>query len=215
MASLDLTRLMANCRVHLPGALDTAIQFELFNVLDDFFQNTNIWQEDITFNVTAGDFAVLGQPAPDKAVIYYIEQSSVSNMIRLMGIMDNNNLPVAGYMVTPGEITLQLSPGNTTTFTATVALTIDDPVAASGANAGFPEFPDWVLDRYLMGIISGVVSRMMMQPAKPYSSPQLSTYHGRKFSQATQRAKGEALHQNVNNGQTWSFPQAFATTRNK
>ena len=63
MASLDLTRLMTNCRVHLPGALDTALQLELFNVLDDFFQSTNIWQEDITFQVTAGDTAYLGAPA--------------------------------------------------------------------------------------------------------------------------------------------------------
>jgi len=213
VASLDLTRLMTNCRVHLPGALDTALQLELFNVLDDFFQSTNIWQEDITFQVTAGDTAYLGAPAADTAVIYYIEQSSVSNITRLIGIVDDNNIPVTGAMATPGEIILQLSPGNTAIYTATVSLTVDDPVAASGTNAGFPEFPAWVLDKYALGILAGVVSRMMVQPAKPYSNPALAKMHHQKYAQFLQRAKYEALHQNVNNGQNWQFPQAFATTR--
>lgn len=205
MANLDLTRLMTNCRVHLPGALDAAMQLELFNVMNDFFQASNIWQEDITFQVTAQD------PAP--ATVYYIEQSGVSSINRLLGVVDYNDIPVNGAMATPGEITLEVSPGGSGTFTATVALTIDDPIASKGSNAGYPEFPVWVLNKYNTGILSGVVARMMMQPAKPYSNPGLSKIHHAKFEKAVSTAKTEALHGNLNNGQNWRFPQAFATTR--
>jgi hypothetical protein len=205
MANLDLTRLMNNCRVHLPGALDAALQYEVFNVLNDFFQDTNIWKEDITFQVTAQD------PAP--ATIYEIEQSGTSAINRLLGIVDANNIPVNGAMATPGEITLQTSPSGTGTFTATVALTLDDPVAKSGTNIGFPYFPEWVLNKYNTGILSGVIARMMLQPAKPYSNTALSAVHHRKYAKTAATAKAEALHGNLNNGQNWRFPQAFAATR--
>jgi hypothetical protein len=205
VAGLELTRLMNNARVHLPGALDTALQYELFNVLNDFFQDTNIWKEDITFGVTALD------PAP--TTIYYIEQSSVSSINRLLGVVNDSGLPVNAAMATPGELTLQLPPGNTATWTATVALTVDDPVAASGSNAGFPEFPVWVLNKYNTGILSGVVSRMMAQPAKPYTNPALSLQHHKIYAKAVRTARGEALHGNLNNGQNWRFPSAFSTTR--
>ena len=42
--SLDTDRLMGNARMHLPGATDAAIQYELYNVLNDFFQATNACQ---------------------------------------------------------------------------------------------------------------------------------------------------------------------------
>lgn len=200
MATLDLTRLMNNARVHLPGAIDANIQLELFNTFNDFFQDSNIWQEDITFQVKVAD----ADPTT-----YSIEQSSVSSMNRLLWVANSAGRPVAASMQVPGEILLATKAGADDTLTATVALTINDPTTRDG----FPEFPAWVLNKYGTGLLEGLLGRMMLQPAKPWTNQQLGTFYARKMVGTTSQAKLEALHRNVNNGQAWRFPQTFAVRR--
>lgn len=200
MASLDLTRLMKNARVQLPGAIDTNLQLELFNVLGIFFSGSNIWKEEITFAVTTADA---------EGAAYSIEQESVSSIVRLMGIVDSNDIPVAGSMAETGEIILDHAPGNSDTYTATVSLTVDDPVKSDG----YPEFPAWILGKYSDGILDGLLARMMAQPAKPYTNMKLAAYRLQLFSAAIAQAKSEAIRKNINNAQAWRFPQSFATRR--
>lgn len=197
--SLDVTRLMNNARVHLPGAIDSALQLELFNVFDTFFKDSNIWQEEIPFRVKVGTSD------------YSIEQTSVASIVRLLRITNSDGLPVRATMAEPGEIRLQSSPGQTDTYTATVSLTVDDPVAKDG----YPEFPAWTLTKYGDGILEGLLARMMAQPAKPYTNSQMAVFHMRKFTGAVSQAKYEALHKNLNNGQTWRFPQSFMTRQRR
>lgn len=202
MASLDLTRLLNNARVHLPGAIDSMLQIELFNVFNDFFQGSNIWKEDITFPVKATDAV---------GTVYSIENESVASMVRLLGMKNSSGLPVYGTMAVPGEIILQTAPSQNDTLTATVALTVNDPTTKEG----YPEFPAWTLNKYGTGILDGLVGRMMMQPAKPYTNAQLAAPRMRKFNGAISQAKYEALHANLNNGQTWRFPQSFNSRRGR
>lgn len=196
--SLDTDRLMNNARVHLPGATDAVIQQEFFNVMNDFFQTTNAWQEDITFDVTVN--------VTDD---YEIEQESVSSIVRLLRVVDANSLPVKAIMTEPGSISLKFPPSMNQTYTATVVLTVDDPLPS----AGFPVFPAWVLNKYNTGILDGVIGRMMMQPAKPYSNPVMGDRRTKSFAKTMSNAKAEVLHGGLNNGQTWRFPQSFATRR--
>lgn len=191
MASLDLTRLMNNVRLHVPGALDSAIQLELFNVLDDFFRQSNVWQEEISFRTRSG------------TTDYSIEPESVSTIVRLIKLQNDDEIDVPATMEVPGELILRTAPSSSRTLTATVSLTIDDPVNREN----YPEFPAWILDKYWLGFVSGVLGRMMSVPAKPYSNERLAIFHSRKFSGAMAAAKSEALHKNLHNGQTWRFPK--------
>lgn len=195
--SLDTDRLMNNARVHLPGATDTVIQQEFFNVMNDFFQTTNAWKEDITF------------PAAVGITCYEIEQESVSSIVRLLSVVNSDGLPVKAIMPTPGELMLKFAPSTANTHTATVVLTVDDPLP----NSGFPVCPDWILNKYGTGLLDGVLGRMMAQPAKPYSNPVMAAVRTKSFSKTRSDAKAEVLHGNLNNGQTWRFPQQFATRR--
>lgn len=194
MPSLEITRLMKNARVHLPGALDTNIQLELFNVLGDFFDTSNIWKEEIAFRVSTSTAA------------YSIENESVASMCRLLGVVNSDDQPVAATMEIPGELILNNTPGQSEIFTATVSLTVNDPVASDG----YPEFPAWVMGKYGTGILDGVLGRMMAQPAKPYTNSQMAIYRMRKYAGVVSQAKTESLHKNINNGQTWRFPRSFA-----
>lgn len=195
--SLDLDRLMDNARIHLPGALDSTLKLEMYNVLNDFFQNSNIWQEEIEFEVTTS------------ALEYSIEATSVSSIVRLVSLVDTNNSPVGATMAEPGELILDTAPSQDTVYTATVALTVDSPVARSG----FPEFPAWILDKYHTGLLDGLLARMMAQPAKPYSNLPMAATRYRSFRIATAQAGSESVRKNLSNAQAWRFPQNFARTR--
>ena len=85
------------------GATDAAIQLELFNVLNEFFQDSNIWQEEIDFSVLSTD-----DPATK---VYYIEAESVASINRLLGIVNSDDAPIYGTMQVPGEIILNTQPG--------------------------------------------------------------------------------------------------------
>lgn len=207
MANADMTRLMDNCRVHLPGALDSAIQRELFSVLNDFFQDSNIWYEDITFTANPTDDTIFSNP---DAFTYDLDPpSSGGTPVRLLGVWNSQGVPQSATMATPGTVVLQYAPNVSDTYTARIALTVTDPVTKEG----YPVFPAWILNKYNNDILDGVLARMMGQPAKPYSNPQMAMYHARKFRGAISTAKVEAQHQNVYRGQAWRFPQTFARRR--
>lgn len=190
----DLARLMDNLRIRCPGAIDSALQLEFFSVMNEFFQDSNCWTEDIEFAVTSG------------VTDYLITSTSVSTINRLIGVVNSQGLPQRVVMPVPGELELAWVPDQDDTFTARVALTVTDPVTRDG----YPEFPDWVLTKYNTSIQDGVLGRMFSQVAKPYSNERMAIYHSRRFEQAKSFAKVEAMHQNVYRGQNWKFPQTFA-----
>lgn len=193
----DLNRLMDNLRIRLPGALDTVLKLELFSVLNDFFQGSNCWYEDIDFPVTAG------------TTEYTIIPYNTAAPVRLLGVVNSAERPQAAVFSLPDALTLIAAPSEADTFTARVALTVSDPVSRDE----YPVFPGWVLNKYNNDIQDGVLGRMMSQIAKPYTNERMAIYHMRQFRGAVALAKVEAMHQNVYRGQNWKFPQTFARRR--
>jgi hypothetical protein len=203
MANADMNRLMDNARVKLPGALDATIQLELFAVVNEFFQTSNLWYEDIAFSVTPTTQTYLENPSAYTYELIPLQDGTIN---RLMTIVDSAGFPQAGIMPTPGSVILQHSPNKADTFTARVAKTVTDPTATDGS----PIFPEWVMNKYGNEILDGVLGRMMAQIAKPYSSPALAALYVRKFRQSVSRAKAEAMHGNLYRGQSWRFPSSFS-----
>lgn len=199
MAHADVTRMMNNARIHLPGATDDTIRLELFNVLNDFFQQSNIWQERIDFRVH-----------PD-VLDYELAPSDVSTISSLLSIETNSGLPVAGSMMVPGELLLVQSPNEAGVYTAVVSLTVNEPTNKEG----YPQIPAWILNKYGVEILDGLLGRMMAQPAKPYSNERMAIYHTRKFKGGIAAAKTNTTHKNVYRGQAWRFPRTIAPHRRR
>ncbi len=195
--SADLIRLIDNLRIRLPGATDEVLKLEYFSTMDQFFGASNIWTEDVDFQVTNDNKD------------YYVTPSGVANILRVMGVVNSDGVVVAALMKIPGEITLVEYPNQADTYTAQLALTVRDPVTRDG----YPEYPDWILEKYGVDIIDGVLGRMMSQIAKPYSNERMAIYHMRRFQNTMALAKVEAQHRNVYRGQSWRFPQNFARRR--
>jgi hypothetical protein len=205
MANADMNRMMDNARIRLPGATDGTIQLELFSCLNEFFQSSNIWTEDVPFQVFQTSLNFYENP---EAFTYEVTPT-MGVINRLMYMLDTQGNPRGGSMATPGVIILDYSPETDTTYTATVGLTVTDPTTRDG----YPEFPAWILNKYGNDILDGVLARMMSQPAKPYSNAQLALVHAKNFRGAISQAKVEAQHKNVYRGQSWRFPRTFARRR--
>ena len=105
----DLIRLMDNLRIRLPGATDEALKLEYFTTMDLFFQSTNIWVENIDFEVTNDN------------KIYYVTPSGVATIVRLMGVVNSDGVAVAALMQEPGVITLVNYPNQADTYCSTGA----------------------------------------------------------------------------------------------
>jgi hypothetical protein len=193
-----LERIMKNARVHLPGALDSAIQLELFNVLDEFLKTSQIWREEVSFTVR-----------PDRLTYDVESEDETALVVDLLEVKNSDGIPVRATMPVPEELTLGNLPQEVTTYTATVSLTVSDPVTTDN----YPRCPEWILTRHTQGIVDGIIARLMSQPAKPYTSERLATYHLRRFRDAMAVARVQANHANLHDGQAWTFPQNFATGR--
>lgn len=193
----NLSRLFDNLRIRLPGVIDDVLKLELFSVLNEFFQDTNAWYEDIPFAVTSG------------VTTYPITPSTPAKIVRLQGVVNSDEVSVHATMPGDDEITLRWAPTQADTYTARVTLTVNDPLTRDG----YPEYPDWALSLYFDEIMDGVLGRAMSQAAKPYANERMAIYHMRRFRSGVARAKVEAQHQYLYRGQTWKFPQTFARRR--
>jgi hypothetical protein len=186
----QLDRLMDNARVSLPSVLDAAIKLELFNVLEEFCKQSLVWREDIPVEVT---------PASKE----YDATPSWGAVTQLISLVNSSGISVGCTMEEPGFILLTNTPSTSEELTATVALTVVDPLKTDG----YPEIPDWILTKYYLGLLDGVKGRLMSQPAKPYSNERLGIYHLRRFRDAIANAYADASRKNLHGAQRWRFPR--------
>ncbi len=196
----DVIRLMNAARMQLPGAIDDVLRVELYNMVNEWFQTTNIWTEDISFTGVVND--------PTHVYTLTPVQNPVSAIVRIQSGGDANQRVVsvvAPIVGSPAYIQLVIAPTEAVTYTARVILTIDDPVDT----AGYPVFPQWVLNKYQNDMLDGLLGRMMMQVGKPYSNAQMGVYHLREFNKGVAMARIEAQRRNVWRAQNWVFPQSF------
>ena len=205
MPNANLTRLMDHTQIRLPGALDSVIRLELFALMNDFFQGSNIWFEDIPFDVVPYDGPIIANP---EAFTYDLVPI-MGSITRLSGVRDSQGSTRSASMPVLGQVLLNEAPQDADTYTARVFLTVTDPVSRDGT----PQFPDWILNKYGGDILNGLMGRMMSQLAKPYSNLQLANVHLRQFRAATMQAKVEASRQNLYRAQNWRYPQAFRVRR--
>jgi hypothetical protein len=131
----------------------------------------------------------------------------MGSIVRSAGVVNSQGSPVVATMPTPGDIVLANGVSTEDTYTCRAILTVSDPLTREGDT----QLPDWVLDKYGNDLMEGLVGRMMMQPAKPYTNKQDGMMHTRAYLGARADAKIEAARQNVYGGQAWRFPQQFAT----
>lgn len=186
------TRMMANARSRVPGALDDVMKHELFSALDEFFQKSEIWREEVEVPIVADE---------DE---YEVEPDATSASItRLYSLVDENDTSVPATMSEIGLLVLNTVPVAAATLTAKLILKPSEPLLVTG----YPNCPEWILERYWLPIVDGLLSRMMSMPMKPYTNAVLAAYHGRLFRNGIAQANADVRTGNLYNGQAWTFPR--------
>jgi hypothetical protein len=190
--SVEQTRLIENALVHVPGALEDMLELELFNTLDEFFKDSRCWLQEISVTTAVDDYDYTLTPTANTGTI-----------VSLMHVLTAADTPVSATMPSPPVLLLRYAPAQVETLTATVALSVVEPLDADG----YPNIPSWLMKKWGDGILSGLIGRMMIHPAKPYTNERMAIYHTRKFRGFIAKARAEARHQNLYGAQTWRFPQ--------
>lgn len=197
-------RIYADVRKDLPSVAQAVINQELFRVMDDFCQRTNIWQESIAVAVLPN-------------VTSYTLAPTNGRINRLMFVYDaaaaTQYWPRSGItMRVPGILTLYYPVPSAASWVAIVAKRIWTPL---DADTGYPVIDDWIVEKYADTIGRGMIARLQWQPQKPYSNPMLAQANQRAYYAGCAEARVNDSHANVFNGQAWLFPQGWSTTTRK
>lgn len=201
----DFDRFMGQMRVKLSGASDAGIKAELFEVLDEFCDETSGWQEALSLHVLAGTSST-----PN--TIYDLTPQFGGSIIRLMAVFDPNQIPIPAFLPTGantntevGQLNL-VNPVNTAqVLTVFVAKTVLLPTNKDE----IPDFDQTLFRRYMRTIIDGTLGKMMGQQNKSYSNASGSVAHLTKFNDGKSVARIQVQRQNTFGAQAWSYPQQF------
>lgn len=201
IAKQDSEQLLKMATVRLPGASDAALKAELYDVLTEFFEDSRCWLESIQFNVVTDETTY--QVVPTEGQI-----------IGLVGVLNSENTPQHALMPNLGTVILGNRPNVAEAPLYYYAIVSKTVVLPTGRDQ-LPVGPDWVLPRWHVGVLDGLVGRMMSHKDKPYSDEKRSGYHLKKFRNAVAQARVAALRQHTLGAQAWRFPQGFASNTQK
>ena len=218
----DLTYLLNQARVALPGASDAGIKHTLYQVLHEFFDTTSAWKQDVQINV-------------EPYVQAYIVSVPAGQIIRLFTVLDSNLFqqpavllapsqpgPPGGSTLNPSNSGTPPNPSSETDFmTVMLQLQYSQPqiftvslitnVTQPSGREGIPEYPDWTLSKFGRVILDGLLGTMMGQPSKSYTQDSLSVYHLKRFRDGMAMVRVAMTRSNSVGSQNWVFPQNYRT----
>jgi hypothetical protein len=209
IAKQDFEQLMTQAEAKLVGVSTRAMHAEFYDVLTEFFNDSSIWTEHVTFQYQIN---TIGYPV----------SVPEGQIIRLNAVADwgTNTPPELTAPITPGLprplplpalmpqiglIVLSNIPSNPGFAQAQFTLNCSLPASRDGV----PIAPDWVLPIWHVGLLDGLLGKMMNDPNKSYSNATGAAYHLKRFRDAIQRARVSKLRANTLGSGAWRFPQSF------
>lgn len=205
MSEFAIQRLITNLITQLPGSTIGTLKLEIFNTVATFCREANTWQETQNFSTKIG-----------KNVYQVTAASPDAYYNKLLNLEAYDPSDPNGEVTTPTQIaawfdasTTGLQLKDTPSIVQRLRGTFSVVPRATDKMDEYPAIPQAFWDKYHDAIMEGVLSRMMSQPAKPYSNERLGIFHGRRFKSATSMAKNDLYNGDVRGGQNWSYPRGF------
>ena len=199
----DFERLMNQARVKLTGASEAGLKGELFDVINEFFQDSNCWVESIALTIVTGiqNYTLIPQQG--------------GLILRLVGVYDNNQITYPAFLEDTGPSGASLFPGGNLHLVwpqqqnIPVQVPVTKTIILPNTREEIPNAPDWLFPKWGLKILDGLLGKMMTQPNKSYSDDTKGTYHLKRFRDGIQIARVAAMRSNLYGGQAWRFPTTF------
>lgn len=188
-------RLMNELRATLSGSSDAMLGAMLWNVINDACRDGHIWRETVPVDLVANQNSYVVAPAG----------TEVLHVFSLGHATIDFNANTALYEF--GILTLTMSPtvADVAAGPIYVVTALAPALTALNQSPGDIEalIPQDMWSEHHALFYAGVMGKMMAQPAKPYSSPQLAAFHTRTFSGKLADAKHKAATGGVPGAQMW------------
>lgn len=178
-------RLWATCMSRLPGIGEDSLKLEIANALQEFFRETHCWRETVRYNVVQGQQNYLLTPQSQNAEVTYIVAVQVNGRPYPPASPDAFDDRLYGvYRVCDPFYEIELHPAPS----ETVAKGLEAVLGLTLKPASL-DIPDNLLDHYFEHVIDGVLERCYAHNSKPYTNPEKSIYHHRRFRAAITRTR--------------------------
>jgi hypothetical protein len=199
-----ITRLLDTARARLPGVTDGLLKLELMNVIEDFCQQTSVWQDCSCLCLVPNkcEYSIFSSDGNGEIYRIIDVESACSTAPRFTA---------QAWMPVPGVLKVGFIPSSSWDLSVITALVPSE----LGKTQNYPGVPDWFWQANIRGITDGLIGRMMLQPAKPHTNPQLAQVHMAAYNRRLQWARMESVNGRVLGGQHWAYPQGFAVRRRK
>lgn len=184
----DITRILDKVQSTMPGLTTDMASMVTWTTIEDFYIKSTYRREHVYWELCPGETILDFDPYDaDWRVCRFLELSGLFTwkIIPPGRVIDLTSPTPTG--VRNGEALLALKPDN---------INVDLPYD--------------VMTTYWEGIMSGVLYRLFMQPAKPYSDLNAAQIHGRLYRSCIASARGDAQAWHVRDGSSWQYPY-FAT----
>lgn len=213
----ELYRLLwARARMELPGSIDGALELIFQEILRRFFRDSLTWREELRFRAFSGrkrydldNYLRHAKVQWVRNVLY--DERDINARVSIGDCYSTEPAPPTKYAVEHNS-TLVIDPvpqfDRSETHNWCVHIAAIPEVGTISAS-GCGSIPGDLLQTWFDGILAGVLGRMMLQHAKPYTNLVLGRYHLQVFNSAIQEGKTLAHKGSTVIDAPWKFP-AFA-----
>ena len=215
-------RVFSDVRKDLPSVPDAVVRQEIFRVLDDFTQHTNIWQENVPIQIVPQVYrysftTVTGKP--NRLMFCYVDPGLPYAAPDTLPPTAPPEIPQTGLywpmrgisMRIPGVLLLPRVPDTAANWIAVVAKRTAEPLSVDS----YPVIDDWIVDKYADTLGRGILARLQIEPQKPYSNPMLAAANQKAYISGRSLARVNDGHANVYDAQNWMYPQGWSTVTRK
>lgn len=186
----NLNRLYDNIQAQVPAVTLSLIKLAAWNTIEEFYLRSTSRRELVNWQMAVGVQQIDFNPFDETWLVAWILQfEGLSDFtITMPGLVTDRNQPTA---LRTGQALLALKPVNFSVI-----------------------FPPELFSTWFETILDGTLARLYAMPAKPWSSPQLATFHGKRYSGGSAAARAQAQNGFTQGGGRWNFP-TYANGRRK
>lgn len=206
---VDFEQFIHQAQVKVVGASDAGLKGEFYDVVSEFLNDSSIWTQEVTipYQPNTQNYPLLIPEGVILRLSGVVDWGSVVPLLPTQTIPPGTPapIPVSALMPIHGLLTVKNIPQITGFYQAQVVTNIALPTDKHM----LPQAPDWLLPIWHVGLLDGLLGKMMTSPNKSYSNATQGAYHLKRFRDAIARARVSKLKANTVGAQAWRFPQQF------